>query len=117
MKLNQVRRHAMSLPEVTEEPHHSLSSFRVRGRIFATFPPDEEHLHVFVTEVEREQALAFYPEFLEKLLWGGKVVGLRVTLPSARPEVVNELIGKAWAHKAPRGSSPISANAKRKATP
>jgi hypothetical protein len=37
-----VRRHALSLDEVTEAPHHELSSFRVRGRIFVTIPPDPD---------------------------------------------------------------------------
>ena len=48
MKLAQVRRFAMSLPDVTEEPHFNYTSFRVGGRIFATVPPEGEHLHVFV---------------------------------------------------------------------
>lgn len=44
----QARRFALSLPEATEEPHFDKASFRVRGRIFATVPPDGQHLHVFV---------------------------------------------------------------------
>ena len=85
MNIAQVRRRALAPPEVTEEPHHAFSSFRVRGKIFVTVPPDETHLHVFVDEDEREQAPAVGPEFLEQLLWGGEVVGLRVTLPCADP--------------------------------
>ena len=84
MKLSQVRAHAISLPEVSEEPHHHLSSFRVRGNIFVTFPPEEDHIHVFVNDIERERALAMYPQFMEKLLWGGKVVGIRVALEAAK---------------------------------
>ncbi len=48
MKLAEVRRFAVSLPEATEEPHFDLASFRVKGKIFATVPPEEKHLHVFV---------------------------------------------------------------------
>jgi hypothetical protein len=33
VKLNDVRRFAMSLPEVTEEPHFAYTSFRVKGKI------------------------------------------------------------------------------------
>jgi hypothetical protein len=47
MKLIDARRLAMSLPPVTEEPHFTYTSFRVKGKIFATAPPDGEHLHVF----------------------------------------------------------------------
>lgn len=65
MKLPQVRRFAMSLPAVTEEPHFTYTSFRVGGKIFATVPPEGEHLHVFVADEEREIALAMEPAFLE----------------------------------------------------
>ena len=102
MDLNAVRALATSLPEVTEEPHFNYLSFRVSGKIFVTVPPDELHAHVFVSEEHREQALAMHPEFVEKLLWGGKVVGLRVALAGAEPLVVAELVRQAWRNKAPR---------------
>ena len=104
MNLAQVRLHAKSLQDVTEEPHHQFSSFRVKGKIFVTIPPDEEHIHVFVSETDREQALALYPEFVEKLLWGGKAVGLRIALAAAKPAVVKALVTKAWISKAPEAS-------------
>ncbi len=55
MKIDAVRRYAMSMDAVTEEPHHQYSSFRVRGKIFVTIPPAEDVIHVFVGEQEREQ--------------------------------------------------------------
>jgi len=76
-KLDQLRRYALSLPEVTEQPHFDYSSFRVRGKIFVTVPPGGQHLNVFVDEEQRELALAVHAAFVEKLWWGGKVVGLR----------------------------------------
>ncbi len=100
MKIAQVRRFALGLPEATEEPHFHYSSFRVRGRIFATVPPDGEHLHVFVADAEREVALELDPEFLEKLHWGKRVVGVRVTLARAKAPVVTRLLAQAWARKA-----------------
>ena len=105
MNLAQVRLHATSLQDVTEAPHHHFSSFRVRGKIFVTIPPDEEHIHVFVSETDREQALALYPEFVEKLLWGGKAVGLRIALAPAKPAAVKALVTKAWMNKAPKTAS------------
>jgi hypothetical protein len=102
MKLADVRRFALGLPEVTEEPHHEYSSFRVRGKIFVTVPPDGKHIHVFVSETSREQALVLYPEFAEKLVWGGKVRGIRIHLVSASPTVVNKLVHSAWVNKAPK---------------
>jgi hypothetical protein len=102
MKIIQVRKYALSLPEATEEPHFEYSSFRVRGKIFVTVPPDEEHIHVFVGETCREQALALHPAFVEKLVWGGKVRGLRVLLSKAPAAVVSRLVREAWGSKAPK---------------
>ena len=92
----------MSLPEASEEPHFHFSSYRVRGKIFATVPPEQTHLHIFVDEVTREATLANASVFAEKLHWGGKVVGLRVTLGNAKPAVVKHLLNEAWRRKAPR---------------
>lgn len=102
MKIAQVRRFALSLPEVTEEPHFHYSSFRIRGKIFATAPPEGDHLHVFVDEEAREVALAAESGFLAKLHWGKRVVGLRVSLAKAKPKVVTELLTQAWSCKAPK---------------
>ena len=106
MKIDTVRKHATALEAVNEEPHHNHSSFRVRGKIFVTIPPDEEFIHVFVDEPDRELALALYPEFIEKLLWGGKVVGLRVALGSAKAAVVRSLVDQAYQTRVRRGAGP-----------
>ena len=74
----------------------------MRGKIFVTVPPGQDHVHVFVAEEQRELALAVYPGFVEKLLWGGKVVGLKVALAKAEPSAVAALVHQAWAYKAPR---------------
>ena len=102
MTMSQVRKFALALPAVTEEPHHHLSSFRVKGKIFVTVLPDEETIRVFVGEELREPALTRYPEVLEKLFWGKKAVGLGVTLAQAKPKAVESLIRAAWAEKAPK---------------
>ena len=102
MKLDEARKFALSLPEANEEPHHKMSSFRVRGKIFTTITEDEEHIHVFVDEERRESCLAMFPEFCEKLWWGKKVVGLRITLSRADPDEVKDLVRAAWQVKAPK---------------
>lgn len=102
MDFKTIRIQALSLPEVTEEPHFNYSSFRVRGKIFITVPPDESHAHLFVGEPDRESALAMYPGFVEKLMWGTRVAGLRVALAKAKPSIVAELVRKAWQNKAPK---------------
>ncbi|HEY5566990.1 MAG TPA: MmcQ/YjbR family DNA-binding protein [Gammaproteobacteria bacterium] len=102
MKIAEARRYALTLPEVTEEPHFHLSSFRVRGKIFATVPPDEEHLHIFVDKQERELAIAVNPRACEKLKWGKQVAGLRVILANAKVADVKDLLHSAWRRKAPK---------------
>lgn len=102
MKITTIRNHALSLPEVTEEPHFDYSSFRVRGKIFVTVPPDEEHIHVFVGGEHRDSALDGHPSFVEELKWGKKVVGLRVCLAGATGATVKQLVSQAWHGKAPR---------------
>lgn len=102
MKLSSVRKYAMSLPEASEAPHFEYSSFRVRGKIFVTVPPGEAFVHVFAPEESREAAVAMHPEFVEKLTWGHKVVGVRIALAKASPEVVKSLVLAAWTHKAPK---------------
>ncbi|MCP5146352.1 MAG: MmcQ/YjbR family DNA-binding protein [Gammaproteobacteria bacterium] len=106
MKIDTIRKHAMSLEAVTEEPHHHFSSFRVKGKIFVTVPPGDEFIHVFLGEEDREAALAVYPDFVEKLFWGRKALGLRVSLKAAKPAVVKSLIDKAYETRVLKGARP-----------
>jgi YjbR len=106
----------MSLEAVTEAPHHDYSSFRVRGKIFVTVPPAEEAIHVFVGEEDRELALALYPQFMEKLLWGGKVVGLRIALATAKPGAVKALVSKAYDTRVRKDAGPKTSKASKGAS-
>lgn len=101
LKISEVRRYALSLPDVKEEPHFTLGSFRVGGKIFATVPPGGKHLRVFVDEQRREMAIAMFPGVNEKLWWGKKVVGVEVQLLQADPADVRDLLYCAWKRKAP----------------
>jgi len=102
MRMATVRRFALSLPEVTEAPHHDYSSFRFRGGIFVTIPPAEDVLHVFVDDDRRERALAMYPQWTEKLMWGAKALGVRVTLAAADADAVKALVRAAYEKRVAR---------------
>ena len=117
MKLDTVRTAALALPDTTEEPHHHFGSFRVRGRIFITMPPGDGHIHVFLSEQDRELALAAYPAFTEKLLWGGKVVGLRITLAQAPATPVKALVRQAYAHQSAKSAGRAAPSINRPGTP
>jgi hypothetical protein len=102
MTLAQARRIALALPEAAESPHHEMTSFRVRGRIFATAPADGARLHVFVEDALREIVVAAKPAVCENLSWGAKIIGVRVHLGKATPALVTELLHAAWSAKAPK---------------
>jgi hypothetical protein len=102
VQLKQLRTYSLSLPETSEEPHFNYNSFRVKGKIFVTVPPDEEFVHVFVDGEQRDTALALYPEAVEPLTWGKKVVGVRIFLAKAKIGFVQGLVRSAWERKAPK---------------
>jgi len=102
VKLEQARRFALSLPETTEEPHFDKSSFRVKGKIFATVPPGGDSLHVFVDEHETRASVAEDPKAFEELWWGKRLSGVRVDLKAARVAQVYELLEESWRRKAPK---------------
>lgn len=89
----------MSLLGSTESPHFRYTSFRVRGRIYATAPQDGGRLHVFVDAEDRDRMVAMHPEAYELLGWGRKILGLRVDLEKADPEDVRALLRAAWTRK------------------
>jgi len=101
MNIRDARKIALSFPEVTEEPHFDVSSFRVRGKIFATVPSNDV-LRVFVDEELRDLLSDADPKTYEKIWWGKKVVGLAVRLTAAKPRDVESLLREAWLKKAPK---------------
>jgi hypothetical protein len=105
VKLEDVRKFALALPDTTEEPHHNFGSFRVRGRIFVTIPPGSELLHIFLPDEKRELALALDPEFLEPVVWGSKVLGVRAHLLRAKKSVVLQLVEQAYEYKSAQAGS------------
>jgi hypothetical protein len=102
ISLDDARRVALSLPEAAEQDHHGRGSFRVRGKIFATAPADEAHLHVFVDESETAAAVTDAPAWCAELRWGKKLSGVRVTLAAADPDRVAELLEDSYRRRAPK---------------
>ena len=104
MWLESARRFALSLPETTEQPHFEKSSFRVKGKVFATVPVGGNALHVFVGEetsaLAAEDAAAF--EVIRSAK--NRVVDdwVRVNLAAADSARVRELLEDAWRCMAPR---------------
>jgi len=103
MKAEAVRKFALSLPDATEEPHFHFTSFRIGGKIFATMPPGDVLLHVFVPEEERQLAVQSHPDTCEVLHWGKRVIGLKIELGMAEESFVLDLLQAAYAGKAGKG--------------
>jgi hypothetical protein len=104
VRLDTVRKFALSLPETTEEPHFEKSSFRVKGKIFVTIPEDNRHLHVHVDPDEGRALIASQPTVFEEIVWGKRVVPgfVRINLDVAERGQVFELVEEAWRMKAPK---------------
>ncbi len=98
----EARNLALSLPEVTEQDHHGMNSFRVRNKIFATVP-DDEHIRIMVDEHETLAAVAEDPTSYDAFYWGARLACLVVDLRAAERDRVRELLTEAWLRKAPPG--------------
>ena len=105
MRLATARRFALSLPEATEAPHFEKSSFRVKGKIFATVPVGGKVLHVFVGPNEARALAMEDPGAFEEIRSAKNVVvenWVRVNLAAADRRQVFELLEDAWRSVAPK---------------
>ena len=101
MKPDEARRLALSLPEATEQDHHGFPSFRVRGKIFATFP-DQDRFRVMLDPEETQTAVTANPAAFEELWWGQRLAGVEVRLRKASRGQLLDLLEAAWQRKAPK---------------
>lgn len=101
MTMKQARKVALGLAETTEQDHHGMPSWRVRGKIFATVP-DDDHVRIMVDTDDIRAVVAQYPKACEEVWWGKKLACVAVDLGSAPPGLVKELLLDAWRRKAPR---------------
>ena len=96
-----IRRLALTLPEVIEQDHHGRPSFRVDGRILATMW-DDTHLNVMLDEsgirTAAQRAAAACTEFW----WGRRLRAVQVDLAVADEALARELLADAWEQRAPR---------------
>ena len=108
LTLARVRDLALSWPEVYEQDHHGIVSFRVRGKIFATVP-DERHLRVMAGEAEIRAAVAEHPGFCEPFYWGSRLACVVVSLEATTDEnLVSDLLAEAWLAKAPKALAALA---------
>lgn len=97
---DEARALALTFPEASEEDHHGIPSFRVRGRIFATVP-DAEHLRIMLDAGGIHAAVAEHPAACQELYWGKRLACVVVELAAIAPAQLSELLIDAWFGKAP----------------
>lgn len=96
----QVRKAALSLPEVTEQDHWGNPSFRVKGRIFATMREGERNVNLLKLTPEEQDMVSASPGF--SLLTWGKMTYLQVDLRRVDPGLFQELLVTCWRRVAPK---------------
>ena len=95
-----VRALALALPEVVEQDHHGMASYRVRGAILAT-APDDDHVRVMLDQEAILAAVAENPGSCSPSYWGSRLSCVVVDLAVVDAELLRELLGDAWRRKAP----------------
>jgi len=102
MTADDIRAVALSLPEAVEQPHFEKTSFRVAGKIFATFTPDGARLMVKLPEEIKAALKQSDPEAILPLpgAWdrGGSTL---IEVARMDPDKVADLIRLAWRTVAP----------------
>jgi hypothetical protein len=101
LSADDARRLALSMPGAVEQDHHGRPSFRVDGNIFATLWSENE-MNVMASEPRIRMAVADDPDVCSEVMWGRKLSAVRVKLDVASEELLEDLVGEAWAQRAPK---------------
>ena len=99
--LREARLLALALPEASEQDHHGIPSFRVRGKIYATLP-DDDHIRVMLDSEATQAAVAADPKAFEELWWGKQLAGVSVRLAAVDRGRLADLLEEGWRRKAPK---------------
>lgn len=103
MILNQLRELAMSLPEVTEEPHFEKTSFRVKKKIFATYDERTKRATIKLSAIDQSVFCSGDGEHIYPVdnKWGRQGWTL-IELEKVHPDIFRDAILTAYCTVAPR---------------
>ena len=90
-----VRHMALSLPEVTEDPHFGRPSFRLRGKVMLVLKPDER-MFIRASPSEQEALSSMRPDVFTN------DDGLQVRIGGISVSEARELVHEAWRLVAPK---------------
>ena len=97
-----LRRLALAQPEAVEQPHFESTSFRVRGKIFATLHRDGATAALALPVELAAELVDREPGAITAVNWGSIRGWVRVDLPALRPGLLEQLIPAAWGRVAPK---------------
>ena len=90
---------ALALPGAEEGAHMGHPDFRVRGKIFASLPPDGRSVSLKVTPANLDALVTADPNTYAAI-WGGR--WLCVTLATVTRAALHALIADSWSLVAPK---------------
>jgi hypothetical protein len=101
MDASDLRRLALSLPETEEKSHFGKADFRVRNRIFASLPAQDQGV-VKLTPEEQRMVVEGEPAIFSPVKggWGDKG-WTRIALTAADEATLESVLRMAWRNAAP----------------
>jgi hypothetical protein len=103
MTINDFRKMALGLPETAEMPHFDLISFRVKGKIFATYHATLDCAMLKLSLINQSVYCVMDKKVFYPVPGGwGKKGATFVELKHVKKQVFREALQKAWAGVAPK---------------
>lgn len=101
--VDDLRKYALSLPEVIEGGHFHMVAFRVADMPFAGVEKGHTHALLSLGEHDIHTLVAEDPKVFEEI-WQNKkrLVGVRIDLAKITRKRLKQLIEQSWRHKAPK---------------
>jgi hypothetical protein len=102
MRVDALRRFALSLPQAQERETWGTPTFRVDSRIFAMFSEQERHVWAKSTFDEQRALVAMYPEVFFVPPYVGPSGWVGAVISRVDGGEMRELVTEAWRMTAPR---------------
>ncbi|MEQ1666726.1 MAG: MmcQ/YjbR family DNA-binding protein [Bdellovibrionales bacterium] len=99
---DEVRRLALSFEETSEEPHFDKTSFRVKGKIFATLNLEHNRACVRLSPIDQDVFCSFKKEVIYPVpnAWGKQGWTL-ISLKKVRKDMFKDILTSAYCFVAP----------------
>ena len=97
IRIEEVRRLGLSLPETEEKPHFHLTSFRIKNKIFATIHADKNLVMVKLTLIDQSVFCSYDRELIYPVpgAWGKKGATF-VNLKKIKRSMLTDALTTAW---------------------